>query len=123
MSCNFRDFFRYNQINAGIMEYGGRVKIKFSNEIIRPKIEKSKEINRLIFKFSKEIMDFTYIKKGIQADIKSKISHYKVVKVLTYSINNSVVYKNITCIYINTSCVFINTSYIYRLCKDKTCFM
>lgn len=105
------------------MEYGGRVKIKFSKEIIRSKIEKSKEINRLIFKFSKEIMDFTYIKKGIQADIKSNISYYKVVKVLTYSINNSVIYKNITCIYINTSCVFINTSYIYRLCKDKTCFM
>lgn len=123
MSCNFRDFFRYNQINARIMEYGSRVKIKFSKEIIRSKIEKSKEINRLIFKFSKEIMDFTYIKKGIQADIKSNISHYKVVKVLTYSINNSVVYKNTTCIYINTSCICINTSYIYRLCNGEICFM
>ena len=57
MSCNFRDFFRYNQINAGIMEWGDWVKIKFSKEIIRAKIEKSKDINRLIFKFSKEIMD------------------------------------------------------------------
>ena len=33
------------------------MKIKFSKEIIRAKIEKSKDINRLIFKFSKEIMD------------------------------------------------------------------
>ena len=41
------------------MEYGGRVKIKFSKEIIRSKIEKSKDINRLIFKFSKEIMDLS----------------------------------------------------------------
>ena len=57
MSCNFRDFFRYNQIKAGIMEWGDWVKIKFSKEIIRAKIEKSKEIIRLIFKFSKEIMD------------------------------------------------------------------
>ena len=59
----------------------------------------------------------------IQAGSKSKISDYKVVKLLTYSINHSVVYKNITCIYTNISCVYINTSYIYRLCNGKICFM
>lgn len=59
----------------------------------------------------------------IQAGSKSKISDYKVVKLLTYSINHSVVYTNTTCIYTNTSCICINTSYIYRLCKDKICFI
>lgn len=59
----------------------------------------------------------------IQAGSKSKISDYKAVKLLTYSINHSVVYKNKTCIYINTSCICINTSYIYRLCNGEICFM
>lgn len=59
----------------------------------------------------------------IQAGSKSKISDYKVVKLLTYSINYSVVYRNTTFIYTNISCVCINTSYIYRLCNGKICFM
>ena len=59
----------------------------------------------------------------IQAGSKSKISDYKVVKLLTYSINHSVVYTNTTCIYTNTSCICINTSYIYRLCNGEICFM
>ncbi|SCH42124.1 Uncharacterised protein [uncultured Bacteroides sp.] len=43
MSCNFRDFFRYNQINAGIMEFGDWVKLRFYKKIIRFKIEIQKK--------------------------------------------------------------------------------